>query len=241
MEMRRNVPRESSERSLGNSIAYNSKADAAYAAIRSRILDGTLVASEALNQEQLAAQLGVSTTPLREALRRLESEGLVLVQPHRDVVVAPLDADEMVSLYEVREVLDSFAARLAAERYDERDQSEMEAASRQLRDPQIDPVDANRAFHAALYRASHNEVLIGLLDKLWDKSDRYRRAISGIARDDSVVQSHVELLHTVLKRDADRAYQLMREHIRTAHEVLEEVVGPNAPETQVRRTATRRV
>src|SRR5437763_8609827 len=234
--MRRNVRREPPGPSLGNSITYSSKADAAYAAIRSRILNGTLAASGALNQEQLAAELGVSTTPLREALRRLESEGLVLVQPHRDVVVAPLDTNEMVSLYEVREVLDSFAARLAAEHHDERDRKEMEAASRQLTDPRIDPVDANRAFHGAMYRASHNDVLIGLLDMLGDKSDRYRRAISGIARESGVVQSHVELLHTVLERDAGRAHELMREHIRTVHEVLEEVVDPSAAEAQARRT-----
>jgi DNA-binding GntR family transcriptional regulator len=229
--MRRNVQREGPQPSLGNSITYSSKADAAYAAIRSRILNGNLVASETLNQEQLAGELGVSTTPLREALRRLESEGLVLVQPHRDVVVAPLDVDEMVSLYEVREVLDSLAAGLAAEHHDERDRNEMEAASRQLRDPRIDPVDANRTFHAAIYRASHNEVLIGLLDRLWDKSDRYRRAISGIARDSDTVQSHVDLLRTVLDGDADRAYQLMREHIRTVHEVLEDVVRTDGVES----------
>jgi DNA-binding GntR family transcriptional regulator len=224
------MSREPPNPSRRNSIAYSSKADAAYAAIRSRILNGSLLASEVLNQEQLAAELGVSTTPLREALRRLESEGLVLVQPHRDVLVAPLDTDEMVSLYEVREELDSFAASLAARHYDERNRTEMEAASRQLRDARVDPVDANRAFHAAIYRASHNPVLISLLDKLWDKSDRYRRAISGIARDSGVVQSHEELLRTVLERDADRAYELMREHIRTVHEVLEEVVGPNTPQ-----------
>jgi DNA-binding GntR family transcriptional regulator len=210
------------------SISYSSKADAAYAEIRNRILNGALVASEPLNQEQLAAELGVSTTPLREALRRLESEGLVLVQPHRDVVVAPLDTQEMVFLYEVREELDSFAARLAAEHYDERDEQQMQAASRQLRDPKIDPVEANRAFHSAIYHASHNDVLITVLDKLWDKSDRYRRAISGIARERGVVQSHVELMRTVLSRDADLAHERMRAHIHAAHEALESVVRPNA-------------
>lgn len=225
------------EQSHSNSIGYTSKADAAYAEIRNRILDGTLVASEALNQEHLAAELGVSTTPLREALRRLESEGLVLVQPHRDVVVAPLDAEEMVSLYEVREELDSFAAHLAAERYDELDRRAMEVATRQLRDPRINPVDANRAFHASIYRASHNPALIDLLDKLWDKSDRYRRAISGIARNEDVVESHVALLHTVLDRDADGARHLMREHIRTVHGVLEEVVGAKPDGTGPLRTA----
>jgi DNA-binding GntR family transcriptional regulator len=156
-------------------------------------------------------------------------------------VVAPLDTDEMVSLYEVREELDSFAASLAAEHYDERDRTDMEAASRQLRDARVDPVDANRAFHAAIYRASHNAVLIGLLDKLWDKSDRYRRAISVIARDSDVVQSHVELLRTVLERDPDRAYHLMREHIRTVHEVLEEVVRTNAPQDALRSGTSHRV
>src|SRR4051812_45764588 len=102
-----------------NPLRYVSKADAVYAEVRRRILDGELAAGSSVNQEQFAAQLGVSTTPLREALRRLESEGFVRTVAHRDVVVAPLDRNELVALYEVREELDPLAASLAAKRHTE--------------------------------------------------------------------------------------------------------------------------
>jgi DNA-binding GntR family transcriptional regulator len=210
-------------------VVYRSKTDATYIELRNRILEGSLAPSESLNQEQLAAELGVSTTPLREALRRLETEGLVQMQPHRDVVVAPLNRADIVSLYEVRRVLDSFAARLAASRHDDEDRRAMEAASKALKSPSEDPVSDNRAFHAAIYRASRNPVLIDVLDSLWDRSDRYRRAISGIARSPQVVQSHLELMQAVLARSPARAEKLMSEHIKSAQESVEQAIASDAP------------
>jgi DNA-binding GntR family transcriptional regulator len=210
-------------------VVYRSKTDATYIELRNRILEGSLAASESLNQEQLAAELGVSTTPLREALRRLETEGLVQMQPHRDVVVAPLNRADIVSLYEVRRVLDSFAARLAAIRHDDEDRRNMEAVSKTLKSSSEDPVSTNRAFHSAIYRSSHNPVLIDVLDSLWDRSDRYRRAISGIARNPQVIQSHLELMQAVLAGNPARAEKLMSEHIRAAQEAVEKAIAPDAP------------
>src|SRR3954453_19819920 len=86
-------------------LTYLSKADAVYAELRRRILEGELAPGAALNQEQVAAALGVSTTPVREALRRLESEALVRTVAHREVYVTPLEVEELVALYEVRENL----------------------------------------------------------------------------------------------------------------------------------------
>ena len=156
-------------------LPYQSKTDAAYTELRGRILDGRLEPSSPLNQEQLAAELGISTTPLREALRRLESEGFVLMPAHRDVVVTPLEPTELRVIYDVRRELDSFAAGLAATNHTDEDAAGMRASCTALRSRTGDPILRNRAFHRAIYLASHNHVLIEILDTLWDRSDRYRR------------------------------------------------------------------
>jgi DNA-binding GntR family transcriptional regulator len=207
---------------------YRSKADVAYDEIRGAILGGDLLPGTVLNQEQLADELGVSTTPLREALRRLESEGFVNMPPHRDAIVAPLDAGELLALYEVREALDSLAARLAAENYDEADADAMAEAAGRLSEDGGDPVLANRALHASIYRASHNPVLIAELDSLWDRSDRYRIAIRGIARQPQVVESHRELVATVLSRDGEQAAAKMRVHINEARRTVEDAIASSA-------------
>jgi len=94
-------------------LVFKSKADAVYREVRQRILDGELSPGSSLNQEQLAATLEVSTTPLREALRRLETQGFVRTVAHREIVVAPLVVEELVALWEVRRDLDATAAALA--------------------------------------------------------------------------------------------------------------------------------
>jgi DNA-binding GntR family transcriptional regulator len=215
-------------RAVARPAAYRSKADVAYDQLRAAILAGDLSAGTALKQEQLALDLGVSTTPLREALRRLESEGFVKMPAHRDAIVAPLDLNELVALYEVRETLDSLAAGLAATRFDEADRAAMTAAASRLGATRADPVAANRALHASIYRASHNPVLIAELDSLWDRSDRYRIAIRGIARQPHIVESHRALVATVLSGDAEKARSEMRAHIAEARRSVEEAIAESS-------------
>lgn len=197
------------------------QAVAAYAELRNRILNSSLAPSVAINQEQLAADLGLSTTSLREALRRLESEGFVRMPAHRDVIIASLDSDELAALYEVREQLDGFAARLAAVRYNDADREEIQAATARVqeRDPD-DPLSRNRDFHSAIYYASHNQVLIDTLDSLWDRSDRYRRAIHLVALGPRVAQQHAELAAAVLARKGPLAERLMRAHVRESRDLI---------------------
>lgn len=197
-------------------ITYRSKAHAAYQELRSRILSGDLEAGASLNQEQLAIELGVSTTPLREALRSLESEGLVKNRSHRDVIVAPLDPQEMLELYEVRRHLDGLAARLAAQHADEEARRRIEEAAVEVGKKSADPVAANRRFHRAIYLACGNDVLIELLDALWNRSDRYRRFIRGMADRADVVAEHRALADTVLSGDGERAERLMLAHVQEA-------------------------
>lgn len=201
-------------------IAYRSKAHAAYQELRNRILSGDLEAGASLNQEQLAIELGVSTTPLREALRSLESEGLVKSRSHRDVIVAPLDPHEMLELYEVRRHLDGLAARLAAQNSDEEARGRIKDAAAEVTKKSQDPVAANRRFHRAIYLASGNDVLIELLDALWNRSDRYRRFNSGMADRPDVVAEHRALADTVLSGDAEAAERLMLAHVQEAINVF---------------------
>ena len=95
-------------------LQTTTKAEAVYLEIRARILTGALSPGLQINQEALAASLGVSITPLREALRRLEMEGLARLEAHRTVVIAPLIGRELDELYVIRMELDALAAGLAA-------------------------------------------------------------------------------------------------------------------------------
>ncbi len=198
------------------------KADYAYGEVRERIMSGALPQGATVSQEALAAELNVSTTPLREAMRRLASEGLVLLDAHRDARVAPLTAVEARSLFEIREQLDPLAVRLAAERRDDADTASIREAAASLEPLDagsgLAALEAHRAFHTALYRASHNDLLIGLLDGLWDKADRYRRAALE-TREDSpddrarVQAEHQAMMTAVLDGDPDAAERHMRSHV----------------------------
>ncbi len=192
------------------------KADAAYVEMRSRIVDATLAPGSRLDQELLAATLGVSTTPLREALRRLEAEHLVHRAAHRQVVIAPLSRTELHELYVARIELDALAVVLAATAVQ---REEVDAMHRLLDSPPAehprDHLRADRAFHRALYRAAHNEVVIEILDSLWDRSDRYRYFLlanqPGVAGTAS--HEHGKLVALVAAGDGSAAAALMRQHL----------------------------
>jgi len=218
---------------------FTSKADVAYALVRQRILDGTLEAGSKLAQYDLAADLGVSITPLREAVRRLSGEGWILLDTHRNARVAGLDLAGARQLLETRRALEPAAVALAAERRTDEDVARMHAALRRLR-----PVTrrwgeaaltAHREVHRALYCAAHNEVMVRILDDLWDKSDRYRRVglqlpPGGEARTRDFEEHH-ELVRLVVDGDSDAAAALMASHVdhSLAAAVLAAEGDPGAP------------
>jgi DNA-binding GntR family transcriptional regulator len=169
----------------------------------------------------LAPAIGLSTTPLREALRRLESEGLVELDAHRDARVSPLTAGQARDLLEIRTSLDPLAAALAAERRSSAEIGEMREAFAGLRPlphrPTFADLVAHRRFHTAVYTASRNEILIRTLDGIWDTADRYRRLALSEVRDPSdrrrTASEHEDLLACVVNRDAAGAADVMRRHV----------------------------
>jgi DNA-binding GntR family transcriptional regulator len=212
-------------------LVIQSKNEAVYAELRQRILSGRLPPGASINQEQVATDLGVSTTPVREALRRLEAEGLVTAFAHREVVVSRLDPAELSAIYEVRETLDALAVSLAAERHTGDDAAQItEAMARVAAGADgDDAVEVNRRFHAAVYTASHNPVLIELLDSLWDRSDRYRRAVGFISTEKTVLEDHRELAAAVLEGRGEDGAAVMRRHLRRTNEAFETRFGAGLP------------
>jgi DNA-binding GntR family transcriptional regulator len=201
---------------------FLSKSDLAYEEIKRRILSDQLPPGAVISQERLATEMSLSTTPVREALKRLKAEGLVRLDAHRDARVAELSADEARSLYEVRQSLDPMAASLAAERRTDREVEQIELAMSVLH-PLTDTADmaaliAHREFHRAIYRASQNALLIEVLEGLWDKADRYRQAGLKAERDsdqdvERVQAEHRALADAVIAGDPQAADTIMRTHI----------------------------
>ena len=206
---------------MAGANVFSSKGDVAYAELRKRIMSGSLSPGSRLAQHELAAEMGMSLTPLREAVRRLSSEGLIDLDTQRDARVASMSASEARQLFEVRLSLDPTAAELAAERRTDHDIVALRAAAARLlpvtRAWGEEALTAHRAFHRAIYLASHNDVLIRMLDDLWDKSDRYRRIGLELppgeeprTRDH---REHHDLFDLIVAGDAAGARTLMRAHI----------------------------
>lgn len=207
----------------GTAVAapFATKSDLAYTRVRALILSGELAPGTVLPQATLARTIGMSTTPLREALRRLKQQGLVELDAHRDARVAPLDAAEARDLVELRQSLDPLAASLAAERRTDTELAEVRAALDGLESlsshPSLALLEHHRWFHAAIYRAAHNALLTEALDGLWDKSDRYRvhaledeRVEADRARS---AEEHRLLYEAVRDHAGAAAADVMRRHV----------------------------
>lgn len=200
------------------------KSDVAYDKVREKILSGDLPPGSVINQATLARTIGISTTPLREALRRLKAEGLVELGAHRDAKVTELRAEENRDLLEMRLSLDPLAASLAAQRRTKDDIAEIRASLDGLRampsNPDYEHLLHHRRYHRAIYRASHNELLIETMESLWDKADRYRRFALEVDRGPEARakkdEEHRLLAETIIAGDSDGAAAVMTEHVDTS-------------------------
>jgi DNA-binding GntR family transcriptional regulator len=209
---------------LAGEPAFQTKSELAYTRLRGLILSGDLAPGAVLPQAALAQTIGISTTPLREALRRLKQEGLVDLDAHRDARVRPLDATEARDLLELRRSLDPLAASLAAQRRTESDLAEIRAALDGLEAlstrPSAGQLESHHRFHAAIHRASHNALLLEILDGLWVKTDRYRRHGLEAGRSDEEREArateHRQLFEAVRDGDAETAAELMLRHVETS-------------------------
>jgi DNA-binding GntR family transcriptional regulator len=193
----------------------------AYDEIRSLIVDGSLAPGSRLRQGELADRLGISRGSVREALRRLAGDGLVIVEVNRGFFVAPVGLDDVRQRLEARLALEPQIARLAAARRTEPDLVAMRTAIEdEVAAGTSDEVhDASRGFHMAVAAATQNPEFIRILDGLWI-ADVGRRLLaqrrSSDDWQDHDVQEHRALVGAIEAQDGDQAARLMGEHVESA-------------------------
>ncbi len=186
--------------------------------LQQRILDGILRPGERIDLDAIAQELAVSRTPVRTALRQLESEGLVTIYPHRAVMVSELSADDLEQMYAVRIHLESLAAQLAIPNITEANIEEMRQVQRELTQvvDEANPAlfaEKDRAFHLALYRAANNKFLSRLIDDLRKASLRFLTVYATVERLPTAVAEHEHIIDAVVQRDTKRVVSLIQQNL----------------------------
>jgi DNA-binding GntR family transcriptional regulator len=194
--------------------------------LREAIVAGTLKPGERLMEIQLAEELGVSRTPVREAIRKLELEGFVIMIPRRGTYVADLSIKDVNEVFEIRTALDVLAAGLAVERITEEELEQLErllvqiGAYIELEDIEK-IVEADGQFHDILYRASRNDRLVGIINNLREQFTRFRSiSMAYPGRIKNTIEEHRQLVEAIAQRNVALAQQLAREHMENAEQTL---------------------
>ncbi|WP_043830812.1 GntR family transcriptional regulator [Muricoccus aerilatus] len=195
----------------------------AYDLLLAAIDSGALPAGTRLREAELAVRFGISRTPVREALKRLEAQGLVLHEPHHGAVVASLGYAQMTELYHMREVLEGTAANLAATHATPTEVEILREMVERDRGLQEDPgrlAGTNRLFHQQVYLAARNSFLNTILENM-----RLSLALLGGTtlavprRGAESVEEHAAIVAAIEARDAEAAEAAARRHIRNAFKV----------------------
>lgn len=182
----------------------------AYDAIKGRILDGGLMPGDALSESEWAETLGISRTPVREAFQMLSIEGLVEILPKRGTLVARLSVRDVRESFELREAIEGYAARLAAERRSEEQLAAMRATLRAI----DDPYSTGASFHGLVVEASDNAYLLDSFTSAEGRIDLASRLATRATGSGSVSTSHEEVLEAIERGDAEAAEAAMRRHLR---------------------------
>ncbi|TCK21465.1 GntR family transcriptional regulator [Pseudonocardia endophytica] len=188
--------------------------------IRRSILSGELPPGQPFTVPALTDQLGVSHVPVREALRQLEAQGLIVLSPSRSAIVTPLDEDDLRSIYRLRIMVEPELAALSAPGRTDRDVDELDRMVRATFGDVLGEAfwAPHREFHAALIEPAASEWDRRMLAPLWDASERYTRLVfDPVDAPDSFAtrraHAHDTLVEAARSRDPDRMRSAVREHL----------------------------
>ena len=198
-------------------IASKTKNVAVYNKLRQGIIKGKLKPGQKVVMADLAKAFGLSETPVREAIRRLESEGYVDFTPHTGAIVTKIDEGELVEIYLIRIALEELATRLASPHITEKDidflnkkNREMEMAIQQNRYEILAGI--NKLFHLRIYKAAPFPRLYKMICDLWDTCERWPSVFSYVPeRAAASVEEHKKIIQALQTRDTDQADQLIKE------------------------------
>jgi len=198
--------------------------DRVYEILKRAIISQEICPGEKIDEEAIAKQLGVSRTPIRETLCRLENEGIVKIVPRRGAFVIKHSREKITEILTVREVLEGFAARLAAGSINGQTIEQMRSLFKDysestIRDRLKDYTQADLEFHNLIIKASKNNLLISFMNTLNDHIQMLRLQTFPLeGRPEHSMAEHVHIIEALEKKDPSLAESLMREHIRNVRE-----------------------
>ena len=217
---------------------YKPLRDVVSEALRQAIREGVLQPGERLMEIQLADELGVSRTPIREAIRKLELEGFVVMVPRRGTYVADISLKDVVQVFEIRSALEELAAGLAAERITPDELEELERILVEIndyiaRDDFDKIVDADIRLHGILYKASRNNRLVDILRNLREQMLRFRSiSMHYPGRLAATWEEHRQLVECIANRNSTQARKIAKKHMENSERTL--IMGINQDETSAR-------
>lgn len=204
------------------------------AELRRSILSGTLAPGQTFSLREIAGMLDVSFIPVRDALRTLESEGLVITRPGRSATVAPLDLDDLHAIYRLRRLLEPDIARRSCMLISDRELDWLDGKTADFGDEyqSMDAIyDAHHEFHLALFAPAATAWDTRILSTLWRAGERYIRIGFGLLDPDPSDHkrrrhAHVDLVKVFRLRDPDAAAQAVHDHLAHNEQTALSALGP---------------
>lgn len=212
---------------------YKPLRELVFETLRQSIIDGILEPGERLMEVQLAEEMGVSRTPVREAIRKLELEGFVVMIPRKGAYVADISTKDITDVFEIRAALESLACGLAAERItdDELDQLERElvrVAEAVERNDLEKLIEIDTSFHDIIYKASRNDRLAQIINNLREQIQRFRStSLAAPGRMKVALEEHKRIVEALAERNVNLAQALALEHVENAENKLLEAIRNN--------------
>ncbi len=198
---------------------YKPLREIVFETLRSAILEGGLKPGERVMEVQLAEKLGVSRTPVREAIRKLELEGLLVMLPRKGAYVADVSIKDVLNVLEVRASLEGLAASLAAERITEEEIENLKKNAEEFEkmgkeNDRDGMILKDTEFHSVLLNASRNDKLLNIVEGLSDQVQRYRVVYFTEYTDaKNIMLEHRAIIEAISERDGEKADRLAQEHI----------------------------
>ena len=205
---------------------YKPLRDIVFETLREAIINQTLKPGERLMEIQLADEMGVSRTPVREAIRKLELEGLVVMVPRKGAYVAGISMKDILEVYVLRSALEALAASLAAARITDEELEKMERqVLKEAEETELNNLSGivaiDTTFHDLLYQAAHNQRLVQFINILQEQLQRFRAAsLSKPGRSKTALDEHKKIVEALGERDARLAAKLATEHIENAENAM---------------------
>uniref|UniRef100_UPI0040574006 GntR family transcriptional regulator n=1 Tax=Agathobacter sp. TaxID=2021311 RepID=UPI0040574006 len=213
-----------------NMNAYLPLRDVVFNTLREAILKGDLKPGERLMELQLAAKLGVSRTPIREAIRMLEQEGLAVTTPRKGAEVAKMTLKDMEDVLEIRASLDELASQVASERITEEQLVRLKERKQDfeisLKSGNVKLIaEADVKFHDVIYEATNNPKLVSMLNNLREQIYRYRiEYLKETENYPTLIKEHEVIYQSLLARDKNAALKATIVHVENQARAVKEVI-----------------